>query len=135
MRLPYRSPYLSDDFGAIDSLFDQSFAPFKTLLSGASLNSTQIAADVIENEDQFVIRLELPGVIRDNIDIQFNKQKLSICVEQSAGDDESKVSLARTFSVNQSIDADHISASLADGILTLVLPKAEETKPRSITIN
>jgi len=56
-------------------------------------------------------------------------------VEQSAGDDESKVSLARTFSVNQSIDADHISASLADGILTLVLPKAEETKPRSITIN
>lgn len=135
MRFPYRSPYLSDDFGAFDSLFDQSFAPFQSLLSGASQNRAQIAADVIENEEQFVIRLELPGVKREDLDVQFNNQKLSISVEQSTDDDESKVSLARTFTVNQSVDADKISASLADGILTMILPKAEETKPRSIRID
>ncbi len=134
-RFPSRAPILNDEFKTFDSFIEQSLAPFQQLLSGASHNGAQIAADVIENENQFVIRLELPGVKRDDIDVQFNNQKLSINVEQSADNDESKVSLTRTFNVNQSVAADQISAKLEDGILTLVLPKAEEAKPRSIQID
>lgn len=135
MRLPNRTPFIDDDINAFDSLLEQSFAPFQQLLARASQNRAQIAADVVENNDQFVIRLELPGVKRDEIDIQFNNQKLSIRVDHSTGDEGSKVTLERSFTVNQPVNVDQTSATLVDGILTIHLTKAEETKPRSIKIN
>ena len=135
MRFPNHSPFLSDDFRALDTFFDEPFAPFHQLLSGVTQSSGQIAADVIESDGQLVVRLELPGVKREDIDVQYNNQKLTVRVEQSTEDDESKFTMSRSFAVKQPVASDKISASLSDGILTITMPKAEEAKARSIKID
>lgn len=82
------------------------------------------AADVYENDEGLLIICDLPGVAQSDADISFHEGLLTIDARR----------FKRTFVVPESIDASQISARLADGVLTLVLPKREEAKPRVIPI-
>jgi len=102
------------------------------------------ALNLSEDKEHYYIRAELPGITADTLDIEATGKKLSISGERriSAADKDAKYHrreresgrFSRVINVPGDIDAAKVEASLSDGILSVVLPKAEASKPRQITI-
>jgi HSP20 family molecular chaperone IbpA len=88
------------------------------------------AVDVYENESELVIVADLPGVTRDRLDISIDPPEFRF--EAKASEDGSV--WRRSFTIDERIDANKVSADLKNGVLTVRLPKADEVKPRKIAI-
>jgi HSP20 family protein len=104
------------------------------------------AIDLFEKKDAYVVRAELPGVDRANVEITFEKNVLTIS-GQKAGmaegrDEEIRVyaaervsgTFARSLRLPEFIDGDKIQAEFKDGLLTVTIPKAEVAQPRKIEL-
>ncbi len=100
--------------------------------------------DIYETEHALTLVMEMPGVERENIDVGIEKDVLQIegridlssYAEMEPVYTEYNVGhYTRKFSLSSKIDQARISAVMADGVLTLTLPKAEEAKPRRIEIS
>lgn len=100
-------------------------------------------ADVSENENELVVRLDLPGANRDTVDVQLTGDTLTIRGERrfERREGEGHVhlerpfgSFQRSFSLAVPIQSDRVRASYEDGVLTVALPKQEAVKPRKIQI-
>lgn len=87
--------------------------------------------DVYENESELLIVADLPGVTRDRLDIRIDPPELRF--ETKANDAEGSV-WKRSFTIDERIDANKVSADFGNGVLTIRLPKADEVKPRKIAI-
>ncbi len=102
------------------------------------------AADILEGEKDYLIRLDLPGVAQKDLNIEIENQILTVAAERELPSPEgyssrrkelaSKVAFRRAFSLDETIDFDKISARLEDGVLTITLPKAEQMMPRRIEV-
>jgi HSP20 family molecular chaperone IbpA len=97
--------------------------------------------DIYENNDEILVFAELPGVSADKLRIEFHDQQLTIEGEQTAFDREKALGMEflpthyrRVFQVQQRVDVDKIAAQLEQGVATIHLPKAPETKSRTIQI-
>ena len=100
--------------------------------------------DIFEEEGSLTLVMEMPGVQKSNVDITIEKNVLDVegRIDFSKYEDleplytEYNVGhYKRSFSLSSKIDQSKISAEMVDGLLTLVLPKAEEAKPRTIKIS
>ena len=100
-------------------------------------------ADIFETEDVLTLVLEMPGVDRDNIDISVENGVLTVEGKINLGKYEGLQPVygeynvgpyRRSFRISSRIDQDKINAEMRDGVITLVLPKAEEAKPRRIEV-
>ena len=102
------------------------------------------AVDVAERDDEFQVKVELPGVSKDDVKITMQDNILTIRGEKKQ-EKESKNSnyhrversygsFQRSFTLPTSVKHDRIEASYKDGILTIALPKAEEAKPKQIEV-
>jgi HSP20 family protein len=100
-------------------------------------------ADIFETEDALTVVLEMPGVDRNSIDIGVESGVLT--VEGRINFDKyeglepvySEYNIGpyrRSFRISSRIDQDKINAEMRDGVITLILPKAEEAKPRKIEV-
>ena len=89
------------------------------------------AVDVYENESELVIVADLPGVTRDRLDIRIDPPELRF---ESKADDPEGTVWKRSFTIDERIDANKVSADFGNGVLTVRLPKAEAVKPRKIAI-
>jgi HSP20 family protein len=102
------------------------------------------AAEVMEDERQFTLHLELPGLRPEEVKIDLEDDQLIISGEKrfentEGGERNRRVergrrTFRRMFTLPDSVDVENIDASLADGILTVNLPKTERAKPRSIQV-
>jgi HSP20 family protein len=101
-------------------------------------------ADIHETERSVVVSLEVPGIEKNAIDIQLEKGVLTVKGAIDASRYESLRPIyseyhfgnfARTFTVSPKIDSSGISATVADGVLTIELPKAKEALARRIEVN
>jgi HSP20 family protein len=100
--------------------------------------------DVVEEPERLVFRAEIPGVSKDDIDIKVENGTLVLRGEKKLereveGETAHRVerfygTFARSFTLPTTIDAGKIQARYKDGVLELVLPKAEVAKPRRIEI-
>ena len=101
------------------------------------------AGSVAENGDGYVLELEMPGVNKDGLDISIENNELTIIGRRSHPKIEGTVvhresrphNYRRSFEIDPSIDTGKISARINQGVVTLTLPKAEEVKPRKITVS
>ncbi len=102
------------------------------------------ASDIYENQDQLTVILEMPGVDRDHIDLRVEDGVLSVTgnldFEKYKGlqplyTEYNVGNYKRSFRLSSAIDQSKIKAELKDGVLTLVLPKAEKAKPKTIQVN
>jgi HSP20 family protein len=101
------------------------------------------AASISETADGYTLELEMPGVNKEGLDISIESNELSITGRRSQPKIEGTLlhrvsrsqNYRRTFEIDPSIDMAKISARIANGVVTLNLPKAEEVKPRKITIS
>ena len=100
--------------------------------------------DIYETNDQYTLKLEMPGVTKDKLEITMENDELQIRAavvpykpegKELKYSEFSQYDYFRRFTVGNDIDRDKISASLEDGVLTLVLQKHESVKPRKIAIN
>jgi HSP20 family protein len=100
------------------------------------------AATVLENADGYTLEVEMPGVSKENLEMWVENNELTIlgrrsmpAVEGTLIHRESRPeNFRRTFELDPSIDAEKISAKIEQGVVTLTLPKAEQVKPRKITV-
>ncbi len=100
--------------------------------------------NVTENKESYFIRAELPGMKADEIDISATADSLALSGERKIPDEDKNVNyhrreresgkFSRMFSLPSPIDASKAEAKMTDGILTVILPKAESAKPRQIAI-
>ncbi|WP_404423974.1 Hsp20/alpha crystallin family protein [Nibricoccus sp. IMCC34717] len=124
------APVARDPWSLLDSDLDRLFAP----LFGVSPLTAQSEIDADENN--YFVRLVLPGVKRDQLTLEWLDGAIEVTVKgKPANKDEAAPEYRRTLSVPTDVQADKIRADLADGILTLTLPKAESAKPRRIELN
>ena len=102
------------------------------------------AADIFETDDALTLLLEMPGVSKNNVDVQVENDVLRVegKIDYSAYKDIEPVyteynvgHYARAFTLSNKIDRDAITARVEDGVLTLTLPKAKEALSRRIAIN
>lgn len=103
------------------------------------------AVDILEDETAFTIVMELPGVAEDAIDMKIEKQLLTVKGERPKGVSKEGQRLRRreriggpferSFRVPDFVDAEAITADLKRGVLTIALPKKEETRPRTIKVD
>jgi len=100
--------------------------------------------NIVENEKGYTISAELPGVSKDDIDIDLKDNTLSIKGEKKVEAKDEKENyirvessygkFERSFNVSDDIDRNSVNASFKDGVLTLVLNKKEESRPKQIKV-
>ena len=103
------------------------------------------AVDIHEEENRFVLIADVPGVSRENIDISLDDGVLVVKGERSAEQDSASAGLRRRervhgtfqrqFTLPDTVDAEHINATVKDGVLEIAIPKQEKIQPRKITVN
>ena len=100
--------------------------------------------NVTEDPDNYYVRAELPGVKTDELDISVTGETLTLSGERKLPEESEKASyhrrereagsFSRVISLPARLDVDKVKALAEDGVLTVVLPKAESAKPRQITV-
>ena len=92
--------------------------------------------DVYDDDANYYLIAELPGVSKEQVDLQLENAVLTIRAERTDkdGDQEHTQRFQRTVTVSDDIDAEKVSAKLEDGLLRVTLPKSESRKPRAITV-
>jgi HSP20 family protein len=99
-------------------------------------------ADVSETDEEFVVDIELPGARKDDLDIQVVDRELTVTGELKQTEKGRLRRRTRRFgkfefrlSLPGDVNADMVHADLKDGLLTVIVPKAQAAKPRRIEIN
>jgi HSP20 family protein len=91
-------------------------------------------ASVTEIADGYMLEIEIPGVKKDTLEISVENNELTIIGRRSLPAVEGTL-IHRVFELDPSIDADKISARIDQGLVKLILPKAEHVKPRKIIVS
>jgi len=102
------------------------------------------AVDVSESEDKITVKAEIPGLEAKDIDISMSGDTLTIKGEKKTETEEKEEnyhlversygSFRRAMKIPATVDADKVEATYKNGVLTVVLPKKEEVKPKAIEI-
>ncbi|HEX8678780.1 MAG TPA: Hsp20/alpha crystallin family protein [Chthoniobacterales bacterium] len=100
-------------------------------------------ATVTENGDGYTLQVEMPGVNKEGLEMWVENNELTIIGRRSlpavqgtlVHRESRRENFRRTFELDPSIDSAKISASMEQGVVTLTLPKAEQVKPRKITVS
>ena len=102
------------------------------------------SVDIKETKDAFVVKGELPGVEKDDVDISIDDNVLVIRGEkkvETESDEDKKHrkeclygSFERSFSLPKQVDVNKVEATFNNGVLKLNIPKAEEVKPKQIQV-
>jgi HSP20 family protein len=131
----------TDPFRELDRLTQQVFGNS----SGTWSRPTAMPMDAYRSGDEFVVAFDLPGVDPGAIDLDVERNVLTVKAERrpvASGDNvEMQVAerplgvFSRQLFLGDTLDTDHINASYESGVLTLRIPIAEKAKPRKITID
>ena len=129
----------------LENMFQGVFRPMR--LWGEENGQDLVpAVDVAEHDHEYVVKAELPGVKKDDIDVTLENGLLTISAEskqESEGKEKGRIirqerrygKYARRLRLDTEIDEKKVKASYADGMLELVLPKAEAVRPKKIAVD
>jgi HSP20 family protein len=134
----------------VDQLFDRVFdrfleSPLDIARGPQFLAGWLPAVDLYEDKDSLIVRAELPGMKKEDIDIALHNGFLTLSGERK---EQKKYEegetfrserflgrFQRTIGLPSKVDAEKIKATYKDGVLTVVLPKSEEAKPKQIPVD
>ena len=139
--MQYQRPSLAwPTFGRLLNLDDELDRLFET-----PLQAWVPALDVHEDKDSYTIRVELPGMKREDIEVSLQDGALVISGERKSETikEDTEVhrqeryygKFSRALTLPTAVSGDQVKAAYKDGILTVTLPKAEEAKPKQITVS
>jgi HSP20 family protein len=125
----------TDPFRDLDRLTQQVF--------GTTARPTTMAMDAWRQQDSFVVEFDLPGIDTDSIDLDVERNVLTVRaerpgregIEELVAAERPRGVFSRQLILGDNLDTDHITASYHTGVLRLEIPVAEKAKPRKISIN
>ena len=127
----------------IDRLFDQPLSVFNTPQQ-FWLGGGWPTVDLFEDRDKLVVKVEVPGMKKEDIDISLHDGVLAISGERKMEEKYDKAETHRSerfvgrfhraLSLPVAVQADKTNATYQDGVLTITLPKAEEAKAKQIQV-
>ncbi len=127
----FRGPAFRNPWSGLESEIDRLF---ETALSDfVTPAMPRFPVDLYEDRDNVYVRAELPGVSRDAINLEMIEGFLTLNATRKDG--EQTFTYNRSIAIPESVQADKVSATLENGVLTVTLPKQEQAKPRKIAIN
>ena len=102
-----------------------------------------MAFDAVRSEDAVTLYFDVPGVSAEDLDVNVDRNQLTITAERmwQSGDDEILVSerpqgtFTRRVMLSDSLDTEKLEANLDEGVLTVTVPVAEQSKPRKIDVS
>ncbi|MEQ4521039.1 Hsp20 family protein [Pseudarthrobacter sp. B907] len=125
----------TDPFRELDRLTQQVF--------GTTARPATMPMDAWQEDGEFVVALDLPGVNVDSVDLDIERNVLTVKAERRdptqpnvelLASERPRGVFSRQLILGDSLDLDHVKANYADGVLTLRIPVAEKAKPRKIEI-
>ena len=126
----------------VDRLFQETLTRPRREIPAARVWAP--AVDVFEDEDKIVLRAELPGMKKEDIDVEMHGDTLTIKGERRFENEEERDNYVRveraygrfqrSFTVGTPVKAGQVKASYRDGVLEVSIPKAEETKPKKVEV-
>lgn len=129
-----RDPFLAAPFRLMDELL-------RSTGNGNRVTGFSPPVDVHETEDEYLVKVDLPGVKSADVSVEVNDNVLSISGARVAEEtgaaqlvERPYGTFARTLTLPQGVDSDSIEAAYNDGVLELRIPKPPERKPKRITI-
>jgi HSP20 family protein len=126
--------------GEVNRLFENFF---EDLPASRTYGSAYPALNTWEDGDNAYLEAELPGMSMDDVEIYVTGNEVTIGGERKLGQPEgaswhrrerSQGRFSRTLSLPWEIDADHVEATLRDGVLSVKLPKCESCKPKKVKV-
>jgi HSP20 family protein len=131
----------TDPFRELDRLTSQLLG---TAAAGTWTHPNPMPLDAYRDGEQFVVCFDLPGVNRDAIDLDIERNVLTVKAERRPARTGEQVEMqvserplgvfSRQLFLGDTLDAERVSADYSDGVLTLRIPVAEAAKPRKIEI-
>jgi HSP20 family protein len=135
-----------DEFQNLQDRFHRMFhdSPLSRLTGDETMTSWTPLCDIYEEGDDIVVKTELPGVDRNDIDVQVENNILTLRGERKREKEVKSENLfrterfygsfARSFTLPVSVNTEKIRAEYREGVLQVTLPKVEEAKPRKIQV-
>jgi len=130
--------------GDINQVFDRMFQfPFDLTRDNQFMGGWVPAIDLYENKDVLTVKAELPGMKKSDIEVSLHDNLLTISGERKQESKEQSSEyrterfvgrFQRTFTLPTQVNAEKITAAYEDGVLTVVMPKAEAVKPKLIPV-
>jgi HSP20 family protein len=130
--------------GDVNRLFDSFFGRRDGAAAANGSRRWIPAMDLVETEDQLVLRADLPGVDRDDVDIEVKDGVLTVSGERRAEHEEKREGFhrversfgrfSRSLELPQGVEAESVRANFERGVLEVRMPKPEERKPTRIEI-
>ena len=132
-------------FSDFDDLFEGFFSPRRST-PGTDGGALVPAIDVTETDNEYLIKAEVPGVKKEDLDVSVQDGVLTINAESKYESEEKKEGrlirqerrygkYVRSMRLGKDVDSTKVKAEYKDGILELKLPKVEEVKPKKIAID
>jgi HSP20 family protein len=129
----------------MNRLFNTFFEAAPTQGNGGALRRWIPPMDLVETEDDFVLRADLPGMSEGDVNIEFEDNVLTISGERKAEHQDRKEgyyrverasgSFTRSLTLPEGVDPDAVKASFDSGVLEVRIPKPEQRKPRKVAIS
>jgi HSP20 family protein len=133
-----------DPFQDLLAIQDEMNQLFGRAAGQASRRTWAPALDISERKDAYVVTVEVPGVKADDLDITLEDGLLTIQGERHFTQESTEQqfhrverrygSFRRSITLPSQVQADAIEASFEDGVLEVIVPKAEEARPKKITV-
>lgn len=128
--IPFKTNHLNENQGGLENLFGDFFND--DFISPLNMNSSKFTTDIKENENEYLVCAELPGVKKEDISLDFKNNQLVISAKREEFYDESKDNyirrersygqFSRSFYFNN-VDKNNIAAKFENGELKIILPK------------
>jgi HSP20 family protein len=128
----------------MNRLFNTVFDSPAPAGNGGAMRRWLPAMDLIETEDHFVLRADLPGLGEEDVNIEVEDRVLTISGERKAEHEATKEgyhrverafgAFSRSLTLPEGIDPDAVAATFERGVLEVRIPKPEERKPRKVSI-
>ena len=119
-------------------LFNSAVADLFTLAPELGAGANRFAVDLYKDKDSTYVRAELPGVDRKDITVEMVEDYLTISGSRKVFAPDGKATesaeFSRSIAIPEAVQADKVAAAYENGVLTVTLPKREETKPRKISV-
>jgi HSP20 family protein len=137
-------------FGRLSSLRDELDRLFESPLAELTRSSQLLsgwtpALDVYEDKENFIVKAELPGMKKEDVEVSLHDGALSISGERKSETKHEDAEayraerffgrFQRTVTLPAPVAADKVKAQYKDGVLTVTLPKTEEAKPKQIDVS
>ncbi len=124
----------------MDDIINKSFG--NEFVSNFNTGITLPAVNVLDNAEEYIVEMAVPGLKKSDFDISLDNQMLSISAERSTEHEDTDdnytrrefgySSFKRTFSLPETVETDKIKAKYEDGLLKVLLPKRDEAKKKPL---